>query len=90
MGRPEAIELTNADEQAKTLVELRLYHMAGRMGCVLTEIKYPLAHLPSELDRMPMPPIERCRQRIRLEALTKPINGGWMERERGPLVSRLH
>ena len=39
---------------------------------------------------MPVPPIKQCRQRIHLETLSKPINGGRMERERRSPVGLLY
>jgi hypothetical protein len=90
MGGPEAIELTDADEQTKALVECLLHYMAGRMGSASAELKHPLAHFASELERMPMPPIVQRGQWICLETLSQPINGDWMERESGSLVGLLH
>ena len=37
MSGPEAIELTNTDEQTKALLEGRLRHMAGRVRRLLAE-----------------------------------------------------
>ena len=90
MSSPEAIELTDADEQAKTLVERCLDDMTGRVRRLLAEIKRPLACFAPELERMPVPSIAQRRQRIGLEAFLEPINGGLMPGDERPGVSLLH
>src|SRR5262249_5819440 len=74
----------------KSLVECSLHHMAGCVGSVPTKLKRPLAHFASEFDRMPMPPIVQCSQRICLKTFLEPINGDRMEWESGSLVGLLH
>lgn len=38
VGGPEAIELTDTYEQAKTLLECRLHHVTGRVQSFLAEL----------------------------------------------------
>lgn len=74
MGCPEAIELANADKQAKTLLECRLHHMARRVGRLLAQRQQPVTHLATQLERMSMPPIVQGRDWIGLETLAESID----------------
>ena len=90
MSSPEAIELTNADEQTETLLEGRLHYMTRWVRILPTEIKRPLAYFPPKFDGIPVPPIFQRGQRIGLEMLAEPINGDLMPGDDRPGLHLLH
>ena len=90
VGRPEAIELTYADEQAKAFLERRLYHVTGRVGRLLAERDQPVAGLATQLDRVPMPSIVQGGDWIGLDALSKPIDRSLMPGDDSPHLHLLH